>query len=235
MQISRRSSIHSSPKYMHKFPATKKFTDQKPQCHSWSRSFRAKQLFHISSAIFFFLLFHWNETESQAQENWFISQGISSISSLLFVISIFCLKAPLISSNPSLSRFVFLLFLFIFFAVWCLQQLVLEEVIGTTTKNNNGLASNVNSPNCVYLAGCIVVVYNVDSGTQSHLVVPHRLCRPLSCVAMSRDGRFVAAGEVNYFSEMFTFLFIYHFTNWTRYECWDNFDVRSEIPYFWFL
>ncbi|KAG6595378.1 Mitogen-activated protein kinase-binding protein 1, partial [Cucurbita argyrosperma subsp. sororia] len=75
------------------------------------------------------------------------------------------------------------------------SKLVLEEIIGTTTKNNNGLASNVNSANCVYLAGCVVVVHNVHSGTQSHLVVPHRLCKPLSCVAMSLDGRFVAAGE----------------------------------------
>ncbi|XP_022151493.1 mitogen-activated protein kinase-binding protein 1 isoform X2 [Momordica charantia] len=75
------------------------------------------------------------------------------------------------------------------------SKLVLEEIIGTTTKNSNGLASNVNSANCVYLAGCVVVVYNVDSGTQSHLTVPHRLCKPMSCVAMSPDGRFVAAGE----------------------------------------
>ncbi|XP_038883897.1 mitogen-activated protein kinase-binding protein 1 isoform X1 [Benincasa hispida] len=75
------------------------------------------------------------------------------------------------------------------------SKLVLEEIIGTTTKNNNGLASNVNSANCVYVAGCVVVVHNVDSGTQSHLVVPHRLCKPLSCVEMSLDGRFVAAGE----------------------------------------
>ncbi|KAL0545194.1 hypothetical protein IC582_020342 [Cucumis melo] len=75
------------------------------------------------------------------------------------------------------------------------SKLVLEEIIGTTTKNNNGLASNVNSAICVYLAGCVVVVHNVDSGTQSHLVVPHRSCKPLSCVAMSLDGRFVAAGE----------------------------------------
>jgi hypothetical protein len=76
------------------------------------------------------------------------------------------------------------------------SQLVLEEIIGLTTKNGNGLASNISTANCAYVAGCVVVVYNVDSGTQSHLIASHRVPKPLSCVAMSKDGRFVAAGEV---------------------------------------
>ncbi|KAK7256868.1 hypothetical protein RIF29_30412 [Crotalaria pallida] len=74
-------------------------------------------------------------------------------------------------------------------------NLVLEEVIGLTAKNGNGLASNTLSSECVYLVGSVVVVYDVKLGTQSHLVVSHRLPKPLSCVALSRDGRFVAAGE----------------------------------------
>uniref|UniRef100_A0A2N9FAB1 Anaphase-promoting complex subunit 4 WD40 domain-containing protein n=1 Tax=Fagus sylvatica TaxID=28930 RepID=A0A2N9FAB1_FAGSY len=75
------------------------------------------------------------------------------------------------------------------------SKLVLEEIIGLTTKNGNGLASNISTANCAYVAGCVVVVYNVDSGTQSHLIASHRVPKPLSCVAMSKDGRFVAAGE----------------------------------------
>ncbi|KAJ7961294.1 mitogen-activated protein kinase-binding protein 1 isoform X1 [Quillaja saponaria] len=75
------------------------------------------------------------------------------------------------------------------------SKLVLEEIIGLTTKNGNGLASNISTANCAYLAGCVVVVYNVNSGTQSHLMVSHRAPKPLSCVAMSKDGRFIAAGE----------------------------------------
>ncbi|XP_057983325.1 uncharacterized protein LOC131168119 isoform X1 [Malania oleifera] len=75
------------------------------------------------------------------------------------------------------------------------SKLVLEEIIGLTTKNANGFALNVLNANCVYLAGCVVVVYNVDLGTQSHLMVSQRLPKPLSCVAISQDGRFVAAGE----------------------------------------
>lgn len=45
------------------------------------------------------------------------------------------------------------------------------------------------------MAGCVVVVYDVESGAQSHLMVSHRTPKPLCCVAMSRDGRFLAAGE----------------------------------------
>ncbi|KAJ1437346.1 WD40/YVTN repeat-like-containing domain superfamily [Sesbania bispinosa] len=75
------------------------------------------------------------------------------------------------------------------------SKLVLEEVIGLTSKNGNGLASNASSSKCAYLAGSVVVIYDVNLGTQSHLMVSNRLPKPLSCVAMSRDGRFVAAGE----------------------------------------
>ncbi|XP_020885929.1 mitogen-activated protein kinase-binding protein 1 [Arabidopsis lyrata subsp. lyrata] len=74
-------------------------------------------------------------------------------------------------------------------------KLILQEIIGLTTTNANGLASVTCSSKCVYLAGCVVVVYDVGSFTQSHLVVSHRMPKPLSCVAVSQNGRFVAAGE----------------------------------------
>lgn len=63
-------------------------------------------------------------------------------------------------------------------------------------KNANGLASNASSAKCVYVAGCVVVLYDAESGAQSHLMVSHRSPKPLSCVAVSCDGHFVAAGEV---------------------------------------
>ncbi|KAK7294641.1 hypothetical protein RJT34_17531 [Clitoria ternatea] len=75
------------------------------------------------------------------------------------------------------------------------SKLVLEEIIGLTTKNCNGLASNASTSKCAYLAGSVVVIYDVNLGTQSHLMVSNRVPKPLSCVALSRDGRFVAAGE----------------------------------------
>ncbi|KAL5058108.1 hypothetical protein RYX36_029712 [Vicia faba] len=76
------------------------------------------------------------------------------------------------------------------------SKLVLEEVIGLTTKNGNGLASNTSSSKCAYFAGCVVVILDVNSGAQSHLIASHRFPpKPLRCVALSHDGRFVAAGE----------------------------------------
>ncbi|CAN1275734.1 Mitogen-activated protein kinase-binding protein 1 [Linum perenne] len=75
------------------------------------------------------------------------------------------------------------------------SKLVLEEIIGLTTKNANGLASTESTSSCAYIAGCAVVLHDVDSGQQSHLIASHRTPKPLSCVAMSRDGRLVAAGE----------------------------------------
>ena len=78
------------------------------------------------------------------------------------------------------------------------MQLILEEVIGLTTKGANGLASSSSSSKCVYIAGCVAVVYDVDSGTHSNLVVSHRMPKPLSCIAVSPNGKFVAAGEVHF-------------------------------------
>lgn len=75
-------------------------------------------------------------------------------------------------------------------------QLILEEIIGLTTKNANGLASSISTSKCAYIAGCVVVLYDVDSSTQSHLMVFNRMPKPLTCVALSRDARVVAAGEV---------------------------------------
>ncbi|KAF7845400.1 mitogen-activated protein kinase-binding protein 1 isoform X1 [Senna tora] len=75
------------------------------------------------------------------------------------------------------------------------SKLVLEEIIGLTTKDSNGLASNVSTSTFAYLAGSVVIVYNLNLGTQSHLMVSHRPPKRLSCVALSQDGRFVAAGE----------------------------------------
>ncbi|KAK9158989.1 hypothetical protein Scep_005563 [Stephania cephalantha] len=76
------------------------------------------------------------------------------------------------------------------------SKLVLEEIIGLTAKNANGLASIASNGDCVYLAGCVVVVYNVESGDQSHLVVSSRMPKPLSCVAvLDSNGGVIAAGE----------------------------------------
>ncbi|XP_058099563.1 uncharacterized protein LOC131243942 isoform X2 [Magnolia sinica] len=76
-------------------------------------------------------------------------------------------------------------------------KLILEEIIGLTTKNASGLVANVSSGDCVYLAGCVVVVYNIESGAQKHLLVSSRMPKPLSCVSVLRrdSGSCIAAGE----------------------------------------
>ncbi|KAK2966136.1 hypothetical protein RJ640_018389, partial [Escallonia rubra] len=71
----------------------------------------------------------------------------------------------------------------------------LQDGLINALVNANGLASSACNSKCVYVAGCVVVVYEVELGTQSHLVASDRPPRPLSCVAVSRDGKFVAAGE----------------------------------------
>ncbi|KZV39623.1 mitogen-activated protein kinase-binding protein 1 [Dorcoceras hygrometricum] len=74
-------------------------------------------------------------------------------------------------------------------------NLLLEEVIGLTAKNGNGLAASVSSSKFAYIAGCVVVLYDLDSGAQSQLMVSNRKTKPLSCVALSCDASVVAAGE----------------------------------------
>ncbi|KAL4572352.1 hypothetical protein LXL04_019125 [Taraxacum kok-saghyz] len=71
----------------------------------------------------------------------------------------------------------------------------LEEIIGLTVRNDNGLASSTSDSKFVYIAGCVVVLYDVDSGTQSHLMESNRSPKPFSCVAVSQDGSYIAAGE----------------------------------------
>ena len=76
-------------------------------------------------------------------------------------------------------------------------QLILEDVIGLTTKNANGFASDESAGICAYLAGCVVVLYDVGADTRRNLLVSSRRPKPLSCVALARQGRrHVAAGEV---------------------------------------
>ncbi|KAL8517354.1 hypothetical protein ACS0TY_015553 [Phlomoides rotata] len=75
------------------------------------------------------------------------------------------------------------------------HNLILEEIIGLTTKNGNGLASSISSSKCAYIAGCVVVIHDVLSGTQSHVTSPNRVPKPLSCVALSHNASIVAAGE----------------------------------------
>ncbi|XP_078447792.1 transducin/WD40 repeat-like superfamily protein isoform X2 [Wolffia australiana] len=75
-------------------------------------------------------------------------------------------------------------------------KLIIEDIIGLTTKNANGFASDASAGVCAYLAGCAVVLYDVEVDRRAPLMVSSRVPKPLSCVALARQGRrIVAAGE----------------------------------------
>jgi WD40 repeat protein len=80
--------------------------------------------------------------------------------------------------------------------MWCVVQLELERVIGLTTTSPNGLACNTSTGDLAYLAGCVVVVYNVKANCQTHFLTASKTPKAFACVAYSNQGgKFLAAGE----------------------------------------
>ena len=76
-------------------------------------------------------------------------------------------------------------------------QLELERVIGLTAATPSGLACNGISEELAYVAGCVVVIYNVKINCQTHFLTTHGSPKPFLCVAFSNQGgKFIAAGEV---------------------------------------
>ncbi len=81
--------------------------------------------------------------------------------------------------------------------MWCVVQLELERVIGLTTTSPNGLACNTSTGDLAYLAGCVVVVYNVKANCQTRFLTASKTPKAFACVAYSNQGgKFLAAGEV---------------------------------------
>ncbi|KAK7360437.1 hypothetical protein VNO77_02430 [Canavalia gladiata] len=61
--------------------------------------------------------------------------------------------------------------------------------------NGNGLPWNAFGSKCAYSAGSVMIIYHMNLGNQSHLRVSNGWPKPFSCVALSQDGHFAAAGE----------------------------------------
>lgn len=79
----------------------------------------------------------------------------------------------------------------------CVLQLELEKVIGLTTSSANGLSCNVATGDLAYLAGCVVVIYNVKANCQTRFLMAPKSPKAFSCVSYSsQGGKFIAAGEV---------------------------------------
>lgn len=76
-------------------------------------------------------------------------------------------------------------------------QLELERIIGLTTATPSGLTCNGVNEELAYVAGCVVVIYNVKTNCQTHFLMARGNPKPFSCVAFSsQGGKYIAAGEV---------------------------------------
>eukprot|EP00794_Sanderia_malayensis_P013288 gene13288-14663_t len=73
------------------------------------------------------------------------------------------------------------------------DRVALERVLGLTTSNKNGLTCNPYSGIIAYPAGCVIVLFNSRTNTQSHIINPEK--KTLTAVAFSKDGKYLASGE----------------------------------------
>jgi hypothetical protein len=76
-------------------------------------------------------------------------------------------------------------------------QLELERVIGLTSTSASGLSCNADTGELAYLAGAVVVVYNVNINCQTRFLMAPKSAKAFTCIAYSsQGGRLLAAGEV---------------------------------------
>ncbi|XP_065055978.1 mitogen-activated protein kinase-binding protein 1-like isoform X2 [Rhopilema esculentum] len=76
----------------------------------------------------------------------------------------------------------------------CLSDKVsLERVLGLTSSNTNGLTCNPYNGMLAYPAGCVIVLFNSRTNSQSHIFNPEK--KTLTALAFSSDGKYLASGE----------------------------------------
>jgi WD40 repeat protein len=86
-------------------------------------------------------------------------------------------------------------------------QLTLERIIGTTTLHNSNLAVNNNTGEIAYAAGCAIVIYNPAKNAQTQFLLQANKSKPVTCLAFSPSGKYLAAGEVRNSHDEFCLLF----------------------------
>ena len=70
----------------------------------------------------------------------------------------------------------------------------MEKVIGMSTRSNNSIAVNPVTGDVAYPAGSIVCIYSPKENKQVRFLYSKNQ-RSFSCLAYSKDGRYLAAGE----------------------------------------
>ncbi|XP_076027281.1 cilia- and flagella-associated protein 52-like [Genypterus blacodes] len=76
-----------------------------------------------------------------------------------------------------------------------IPQLELETVIGFNGRVCAGLRVHPDREHLIYPLGCTVIVKNIKDGKQDFL---HGHTNNVSCIAVSKSGRYIATGQVNF-------------------------------------
>ena len=74
------------------------------------------------------------------------------------------------------------------------EEMQLEKVIGTSSKNANAIQVNPVNGDLVFLAGSYLVVYSPKDAKQTHFL-SSPTSRPFQCLVFSSCGKYLAAGE----------------------------------------
>ncbi|KAM4663854.1 cilia- and flagella-associated protein 52 [Discoglossus pictus] len=74
-------------------------------------------------------------------------------------------------------------------------QLELESIIGFNGYVSSGLISHPDREHLIYPLGCTIIVQNINKGKQEFL---QGHTNNVSCVAVSRSGKYLASGQVTY-------------------------------------
>uniref|UniRef100_A0A673CZF3 Cilia- and flagella-associated protein 52 n=1 Tax=Sphaeramia orbicularis TaxID=375764 RepID=A0A673CZF3_9TELE len=78
---------------------------------------------------------------------------------------------------------------------WSAPQLELEAVIGFNGYVFSGLSVHPDKTHLIYPLGCTVILKSIKDGKQEFL---HGHTNNISCIAVSKSGKYIASGQVNY-------------------------------------
>lgn len=74
-----------------------------------------------------------------------------------------------------------------------MQNMKLKRILGFTTNGRNSFVNQPNSNNLIYIAGCVVVIFNPETKVQNHLVTESK--QNITTLAVSEDGHYLAASN----------------------------------------